>query len=104
MPCLASFFDAMSGVKKQPNFIPAINCPTSANEPSIISWFSLLLHFSHFSSGCKILWRNSLLASNNFVDMFNDENKQNVGILFIFNILHHFVRIWKVNARSFGGD
>ena len=34
MPCLASFFDAMSGVKKLPNFIPAINCPHSAFEPS----------------------------------------------------------------------
>jgi len=27
-------FDAMSGVKKMTNFIHAINCPTSANEPS----------------------------------------------------------------------
>ena len=26
---------AMSGVKKLPNFIPAITCPNSANEPSI---------------------------------------------------------------------
>merc|ERR1719309_683045 len=35
MPCLASFFDAMSGVKKLTNFVPAITCPHSANEPSI---------------------------------------------------------------------
>jgi len=27
-------FDAMSGVKKPPNFVPAINCPTWAFEPS----------------------------------------------------------------------
>ena len=33
MPCLASFFDAISGVKKLNTFTPAINCPTSANEP-----------------------------------------------------------------------
>jgi len=31
----ASFFDAMSGVIKLPNSIAALNCPTSANEPSI---------------------------------------------------------------------
>jgi len=35
MPCLASFFDAMSGVKKLTNLYPAINCTTSVNEPSI---------------------------------------------------------------------
>jgi len=29
-------FDAMSGVKKLPYFIPALNDPTSAKEPSII--------------------------------------------------------------------
>jgi len=34
MPCLASFFDAMSGVKKLKNITPAITYPTSANEPS----------------------------------------------------------------------
>jgi len=34
MPCLASFFDAMSGVKNQSNFVPVINCSTSANKPS----------------------------------------------------------------------
>jgi len=34
MPCLASFFDALSGVKKRSNFIPAITCQTSAFEPS----------------------------------------------------------------------
>jgi len=34
MPCLASFFDAMSGVKKLPDFNAAINCPHSAFEPS----------------------------------------------------------------------
>jgi len=34
MPCLASLFDAMSGVKKLPNFHAVINCPTSAFEPS----------------------------------------------------------------------
>jgi len=27
-------FWAMSGLKKQPNFVPAINFPTSANSPS----------------------------------------------------------------------
>ena len=27
-------FDAMSGVKKLANFMPAITCPTSANKPS----------------------------------------------------------------------
>jgi len=32
-------FDAMSGVKKQPNFIPALSLTTSANEPSYTkSW------------------------------------------------------------------
>ena len=36
MPCLASFFYAMSGVKKLLNFVPAINFPTSAYEPSIL--------------------------------------------------------------------
>jgi len=35
MPCLASFFDAMSGVKKLPQYHAAINCPTSANEASV---------------------------------------------------------------------
>jgi len=34
MPCLASSFDAISSVKKLPNFVPAINCSTSAFEPS----------------------------------------------------------------------
>jgi len=34
MPCLASFFDTMFGVKKLVNFIPAINFSTSAFEPS----------------------------------------------------------------------
>jgi len=34
MPCLASFFDAMSGVKKLTNFSAAINCKSSADEPS----------------------------------------------------------------------
>jgi len=33
MPCLALFFDAMSGVKKLANLYPAIYCPTSAFEP-----------------------------------------------------------------------
>jgi len=36
MPCLASVFDAMSGVKKLPNFIPAITCPISAFEASLL--------------------------------------------------------------------
>jgi len=27
-------FDAILGIKKQPNFVPAITYPTSANEPS----------------------------------------------------------------------
>jgi len=35
VPFLAPFFDAMSGVKKLANFIPAITCPTSAFEPSV---------------------------------------------------------------------
>jgi len=35
MPCLASFFDAMFGVKKLTNFNATINCPTKANEPSM---------------------------------------------------------------------
>ena len=34
MPCLASFFDALSGVKKMLNFVLAITCPASANEVS----------------------------------------------------------------------
>jgi len=37
MPCLASFFDALFGVKKLANFVPAINYPTSAFEPSILT-------------------------------------------------------------------
>ena len=49
MPCLASFFDAMSGVKKLTNFIPVITYPTLANEPSNIDVtglrpFTLLLY------------------------------------------------------------
>jgi len=36
MPCLASLFDAMSGVKKLTNFIHSITCSTSANEPAIV--------------------------------------------------------------------
>jgi len=36
MPCLASFFDAMPGVKKLINFMHTINCPTSAFEPSTV--------------------------------------------------------------------
>jgi len=40
MPCLASFFDAVSGVKKLTNFISAINCPTLANVPSIEALFA----------------------------------------------------------------
>ena len=36
MPCLASFFDAMSGVKKLTNFMPAITCPTPAYEASFV--------------------------------------------------------------------
>ena len=34
MPRRASFFDAMSGVKKLTGFIPAITCATLANETS----------------------------------------------------------------------
>jgi len=34
MPCLASFFHATSGVKKLADMVPAITCPTSANEDS----------------------------------------------------------------------
>ena len=34
MPCLAAFFDTMSGVKKFTTFVPAINCPLSEFEPS----------------------------------------------------------------------
>jgi len=34
MPSLASVFDAMFGVKKLTNFLPAITCTTLANEPS----------------------------------------------------------------------
>ena len=37
MPCLASFFDAMSGVKKLAGFIPEINCPTSEFEPTYMN-------------------------------------------------------------------
>jgi len=36
VPCLAPLFDAMSGVKKLPNFVPVINCTASAFEPSFI--------------------------------------------------------------------
>ena len=36
MPCLASFFDDMSGVKMLTNCVPGIDCLTSANEASII--------------------------------------------------------------------
>ena len=42
MPCLASFFDAMSGVKKLTNFMHAITCPTSAHESSSVEWGSHL--------------------------------------------------------------
>jgi len=45
MPCLASFFDAISGVKKLPNFVPVINCTTSANEPSFIEKWRFCLNF-----------------------------------------------------------
>jgi len=43
MPCLASCFDAMSGVKKLPNFMQSINCPTSRlqasiDPPSVCRW------------------------------------------------------------------
>ena len=38
MPCLASFFDAVSGVKKLLNFLPVITCPTSAFEASKYAW------------------------------------------------------------------
>ena len=34
MPDEASFFDAMSGVKKLTNFMHAITCPIPACEPS----------------------------------------------------------------------
>ena len=44
MPCLASFFDAISGVKNQTKFIPAINCPTSAFEPSIYKQVQMCMH------------------------------------------------------------
>ena len=36
MPCLASFSDAMSGVKKLTNSVPAITCPASSNKPSYL--------------------------------------------------------------------
>ena len=29
-------FNVMSGVKKLSNFVPAITCPTSANQPSFV--------------------------------------------------------------------
>jgi len=34
MPCLASVFEAMSGVQKQTNVYAAINCTSSANQAS----------------------------------------------------------------------
>jgi len=37
MPCLASFFDAISGVKKLSNFIPVSNCTISVFNPSVCS-------------------------------------------------------------------
>jgi len=44
MPCLASsFFDAMSGVKKQPNFLPAIICPTSALKRSFAKFGQVIV-------------------------------------------------------------
>ena len=36
MPCLKSFANAMSGVKKMTNFVAAITCPSLAFEPSYI--------------------------------------------------------------------
>jgi len=39
MPCQASFFDAMFGVKKPTNFYAAITGPTSANEAQTILGF-----------------------------------------------------------------
>jgi len=36
MPCLASFFDAMSGVKKLTNFMHSITYQTSAYKPSAV--------------------------------------------------------------------
>jgi len=47
MPCLALFFDAMSGVKKLTNFIPAIICSTLANEPSIQQFSIIEAYFPY---------------------------------------------------------
>jgi len=58
-----NFFDVMSGVKKLSNFIPAMNCPTWANEPSITK---LVLHYKlsrsiHWSFASTFLysWKNN---------------------------------------------
>ena len=40
MPCLASFFDAMSGVKKLTNFEAVITCTTLAFEASDMAYTS----------------------------------------------------------------
>jgi len=36
MPCLASIFDGMSGIKKLTTIVPAITCSTSSNEPLFV--------------------------------------------------------------------
>jgi len=57
MPCLASIFDAMSGVKKLPNLIPAINCPTSAFTPSIALMVWVVRRASAYSTQLSRLLR-----------------------------------------------
>jgi len=45
MPCMVSFFDAMSGVKKLTKFILAITCQTSVNESSILIFYLVQRRF-----------------------------------------------------------
>jgi len=72
MSCLASFFDAMSGVKKLSNFIPAINCPTSAFEPSFMLKLGNRLHaFRHQIWFHKTIatWPSEWSQPNNYQSM-----------------------------------
>ena len=51
MPCLASFFDAMSGVKKMLHFNPVITYPTSAFPPSTLGWVYIYNTLTAFITG-----------------------------------------------------
>jgi len=94
-------FDARHGVKKLFNFVPVINCPTSANEPSnaevgqviaSIGFASFLKLIDMASKSCRTLYPQSIaqlrqtsLQMKIFLSKFCDESRLPVVLVFLMS-------------------